>query len=140
MTTIACDGKVMAADSRQVGSYIHPVDCKKIFKFKNYVIGFAGELDAIKQFLDWFKLGADEKQWSISENAQVEALVSDGSGDLYHYCTSPTPVYCGRMAAIGSGGDFAMAAMLAGANARRAVSIAAELDINTGGKIITRKI
>jgi ATP-dependent protease HslVU (ClpYQ) peptidase subunit len=41
---------------------------------------------------------------------------------------------------VGSGGEFAMGAMAAGANARKAVSIACQLDYYTGKGIDTVKV
>ena len=52
----------------------------------------------------------------------------------------PVNLFEGGFYAIGSGRDFALAAMRMGADAKKAVKIASEFDIHTGGRIRTMRL
>ena len=53
MTTIATDGKQMAADTLQVGEYIDQVESAKIFRIKGEIVGIAGDYSEARQYLEW---------------------------------------------------------------------------------------
>jgi hypothetical protein len=57
------------------------------------------------------------------------------NGRAFLYWENLFPVEVQPPAAIGSGGPLARAAMLAGAEPVHAVRIAAQIDVNTGGRI-----
>lgn len=75
----------------------------------------------------------------MEELEDMQALIIRG-GKAYESCSLCQMVEIGIPSAIGSGGDFAMAAMMGGADAREAVKIASKLDPYTGGKIRVIKV
>lgn len=132
MTTIACDGKTMACDSRQIGAYIDNVKAEKIREFNGCLIGNAGDPAMLQTFISWLNAGGDKsKKPDIDDNEFL--MLKDGK--IYHYSKELNPVPTGTPSAIGSGASFAMAAMLCGKTPAEAVGIACQLDPFTGGDI-----
>lgn len=130
MTTIAWDGKMLAADSQMTGSYIDRGAVKKIHKKNGALIAGAGAYAEILLFVNAWP----DKPEGLSD--QFEALViQDNTAAWWDNKHQPVPQ--GTPAAIGSGNQFAMGAMLNGATAKQAVQIAIELDPDTGGKVNT---
>lgn len=138
MTTVACDGQTVAADTMQVGSYIDPVAFQKIHRVGRTIIGVAGDIAQCSVFIRWFKDQSKPKP-SPENMKDFEAMVVRDD-TAYYYDELLELVETGLPCAIGSGSKFAMAAMLAGADAVKAVKIAMKLDIRTGGKVRTIKI
>lgn len=140
MTTVAWDGRSIAADRRMVGEGIASTT-GKLFKLKNgCILSGAGYLDQVLEVAAWINGGCKEdKKPKFPEdlNEGSSLLLVDPKGRAY-YLTWP---YLRRLqinekfAAIGSGSHFAMGAMAAGADARQAVAIAARFDPNTGGGV-----
>lgn len=140
MTTIAYDGYDLAADSQITSGNEKVCGVQKIheiqIKGKAHWIGLSGTTKYFKDVITWTK--NPERKSEPKVNGEVDGiliscegcvmiLVDDGeniSWDEWH-----TPV------AIGSGGQFAIGAMLAGKNAKQAVNIAAKVDTLTGGPI-----
>lgn len=131
MTTIATDGKVIAADSRGVSDFILQGNINKVFRLKDgSIAAFAGHSLCYSAAIEWLN-GGEKPNF---KDAEFYALILDSDGvwyvdDNYHKERMPAPY------AIGSGCKFAMAAMLAGASPKEAVRIASKLDENTGGRI-----
>ena len=130
MTTIATDGKTIAAESRSIGSFIVQGDVKKLYRLKDgRVAGTCGASWATEVFIQWMN-GEGEKP-----------VIEDGFGALVlgeevtFYCSKLSPLIVKPPYAIGSGCEFAMGAMLAGKSPKEAVKIAIKLDEGSGGKI-----
>lgn len=123
MTVVAYTRGVMAADSSCfIGdTAVHPA--KKIWQVGGGLVGCAGDLYAMVAFVRWLLDGAIDEDYP---NLSFEAIVVDPSGRVRAYDGgNPEPFdvkvpYC----AIGSGRDFALGAMHAGADARGAVKAA----------------
>ncbi len=132
MTTIATDGKTMAADGLVTGNgIIHDFDAVKIVRLPDgRIAGFAGNLYDIPIAVEWLSKGGDVPKLS----AEFEALVIGPDG-----CVSINSdgVACPQAvpAVTGSGGALALGAMLACADPHRAVGIACERDMKSGGSI-----
>jgi len=132
MTTIACDGKMIAADGLVTGNgIIHARNCQKVFLLRDgRVVGFTGSAFDIGDALDF--LNGDKEELSASEGFEAIILHHDGTV----VCTDekgrryPQSVPC----VSGSGGSIALGAMAAGKDAFEAVKIAAEIDTHSGGK------
>lgn len=142
MTTIAVKDGVMATDSQLTSSYIHPHNDTKVKRIGDALLGFSGTAAACEAFEKWFRKGAKPSKFPDICSDQdmgcaVLALTARGIA-LYHL--SGHPVKVGKMAALGSGQDFAMGAMLAGADAKEAVKVASKLCPYTGGRIVTRTL
>lgn len=134
MTTIATDGWSMAGDSlASCNAYIlnyapkvHRTEDGKIF-------GCTGlQADAIK-FREWMMYGQVTEPPTVDEG--FGALVLNQDGSILSYGKDMTPCPWIAPAAIGSGDELAMGAMLAGASPERAVEIAMMRDRKSGGEI-----
>lgn len=140
MTTIAYRNGLMAADSRAYGGDRCPVGFKrKIRRLDDgTLIGCSsntpGQPEAV---LDWYEKGADiESAPKFPEN-KFRLLVVKPHGAAYlgedsFFLAGPLH---GDFFAVGSGQEFAIGAMEAGADARRAVEIAIKCDPWSGGEI-----
>lgn len=144
MTTIAWDGETMAADSYSSG---HKNPVTKLHRLPDgSVIGGAGYLEDILSAIQYFNIvcmgGAltkDTPKPKLRDDfGTLLRAFSDGTAELYHSQLVPIPV--GRSYhAIGSGSDYAMAAMYLEEAAKEAVEVAAVFDLNTGGYIQTMR-
>lgn len=143
MTTIAFDGKTMAADGRiTYGDIICTDDDSKIYRLednrwshKPVIVGIEGEASGRAEILKWCETDAKDKpegEWS--------ALIYDGSTIFVVDVKNESPELWESGVAIGSGYLAAMAAMRAGADARRAVEVAITMDVYSGGKITTMEL
>lgn len=140
MTCIAWDGKTLAADKRACfGGTINTVT--KIRRIGQVLVGGSGETSFIGAMFDWIEKGRlpadfpasqrDEKDWQ-----PVLVIEADGSVSLYE--RTPFPVrYEQKFAAIGSGREYARAAMHLGKTAQEAVEVAIALDSGCGNGIDT---
>lgn len=140
MTTIACDGRTIAADGLKLyASFdIVQLDAKKLKVVGDRIYAITGSFVAFGPCIDWHMKGAapDDKpkidDWYL--------IVVDFNGvtrysDKYPYPESmPVPV------AFGAGADLALGAMMAGATPQEAVRIAATVTTHTGGEIQTLDI
>lgn len=132
MTTIATDGKTIAADTQQCGSFITPVQTQKIWRVGNRLVGMTGNIEDYPLFLKWLKSPKSEDKPILGKH--FEALVV-GKLRVEVFCRSLLPVEVGAPAVVGSGSSFAMGAMLYGASPEEAVRVAIKLDPYTGGKV-----
>lgn len=133
MTTIAWDGKTLAGD-RQHSMFN---DCApKVFRLENGgLFGACGEAQDSVAVREWLEGGEKPK---VGDGFHAILIKN---GDLYVIenklvLMKPTR----RFFAVGSGRDFAMAAMLLGKTAKEAIAIAAQLDVDTGEKIDVLKL
>lgn len=134
MTTVAFKDGIMSCDGQStLGDMTFFKSVNKIFKHKDHVYGLCGSVNEMLILKDCI----------LNNRIPPEEL--DVSGLLMtkkkNYFISVT---CGRivkdpsvgsLAAVGSGGGFALAAMKAGASAKEAVKIACELDVYSGGRV-----
>jgi hypothetical protein len=136
MTTIAYDGKTMAADSQGSGDFIEQIEYQKIFENDRYVLGIAGDFGVTLKLKIWLLDSSESNKPVFSESEHMGALVyCKNRKELFFMDRNLVFIPCGIPSAIGSGGRYAMGAMLAGASAKEAVEISKKLDVNTGGKI-----
>lgn len=124
MTTVCYRSGEMAADSSCwiENTCVHPM--KKIWRIGGGLVGCAGNVASIDAFIRWLRDGAVDGDYPLMEG--LEAIVVDPRGRVHAYDeASSEPIrvrapYC----AIGSGQDFALGALHAGADARGAVRAA----------------
>jgi 20S proteasome alpha/beta subunit len=135
MTTIAWDGKTLAADSRATSSGM-PYKAIKIFRLDDGAI-FAGSGDygQVCVVKDWVECSIGKSRPVADDFA---GLYVAANGEAYRLESSliMLPLH-EQFHAIGSGRDFAMAAMHCGRSAREAVEIAAIYDVFTGGDVMS---
>lgn len=133
MTTIACDGKIMVADGQVTnGSTVSAARFEKLVRCKDgSIVGVAGcaaSMSNMVQYLDQEvdKLDVHEDCCALLLRPNGKLFYVDEKGRQFEY---PVP------AAIGSGADIALGAMLAGVDAFDAVVVACERDVFSGGEI-----
>lgn len=137
MTTIACDRKSMAADSRRTRGGFAYTSSPKVRKINGDLVGAAGDVSDIEKFSDWYKT----KENKLPKLRDMNALVLTKEGVLYEVYENGVfieviePFY-----AIGSGFELAMAAMEAGASTKKAVEIACKYDKNSGLPVQVERI
>lgn len=142
MTCIATDGKTMAADSRStIDDLIATDTAEKLVRGKDgAVLGVSGDRGACTLVRQWFVEGASMdvlpalKPSPDGESPFVGLILRpDGTveGIDHHFAFMPrtTPT------AIGSGGQVALGAMLAGRTPKEAVAIAAGQITSVGGRV-----
>lgn len=135
MTTIAWDGKTLAAD-KQMTNHGLALRATKIKQIGDLFVAVSGAWDNAQGMFDWVREGmAREKYPSFQGDPDgfVGMLVVNASGDavVFERFATPYPVEEPPFA-MGSGRDFALGAMHAGATAEEAVRIAIALDASSG--------
>lgn len=133
MTTVAANLTSMACDSLvtwgERSFYV-----KKIYRYKGKIYGFAGDYNSVIDMIAWLKGGKKRKPASIAWD-DLEVLILSNQGLFYldpHFKEHP---FNRTEFAIGTGSGPAMGAMMAGADPATAVSIACEIDPNSGGDV-----
>lgn len=137
MSVIAWDGRVLAADKRAcIGSLIRTTT--KVFKLSGALAAYAGDADSGEALLAWFKNGAVPADFPSSQHGDMWAglMVVYPNGDIHKYERTPYPIkFPPQIFAIGSGRDFALAAMHLGEDAVRAVGVACVFDSGCGNGV-----
>lgn len=136
MTTIAWDGKLLAADTQLTVDNIKTV-VRKILTVDplGWVWAAAGEVDKEVEVLQFLKGEGPEP--APKRLREFEAICIDKEGKVFLYQEAVHPIPISSFIAIGSGGKIAMAAMHLGLDAKAAVGVASELDVNTNKYIDT---
>lgn len=139
MTTVAWDGKSMAADRQMtLGSMRHTNTQSKILQgtYHGMPALFAGAGTKVYSaaVIEWLLLGMpDERKPEMPESPDSFAVFVVTELGLHLFVDSLRAIPLGvTKYAIGTGEDYARGAMAAGASAKRAVEIACEFDINSG--------
>jgi len=138
MTTIAWDGKTLAAD-KLASTGNGRGKTTKIFRIRDCLFGATGTQSLCIEMAEWFRAGAvpadlPALQKDPNKNAGVLVVLPDGSLQKYESGPYPLPVDDEKFA-IGSGGDFARAAMYFGLTAVEAIAVAEHFDVNTGNGV-----
>lgn len=138
MTVIAWDGETLAADKRaDLNGLVRTVT--KIARIDDYLCGFAGGFALSAARMLWLRNGADPARFPKGEGDDwSRLLVIRRDLTILVYEHHPVPMeFEPQQFAIGSGRDYAMAAMHLGRLAREAVRVACELDSSCGNGIDT---
>lgn len=151
MTTIAYKDGVLAADSRLTvdhgsGARVH--FCRKLFRKKitegkktfEVIVATAGEASSGMVFFDWYGTGKPIPEVLLHLGGDFTCLVlrPDGLFEFDVYCRAEKIEE--DQYAIGSGAMAALAAMRCGKSALEAVRIAAQIDLYTGGRIVSESL
>jgi ATP-dependent HslUV protease subunit HslV len=140
VTTIATDGKTMAADglSQDRGGLVCSLSVQKVRRLRDgRLFGLAGcpyDLDRVEAWLneggEFPKLHADS----------VDLIVLEKDGRAFCYGTDGGRSEQMLPAGGGSGVDIAIGAMEAGASPEEAVRIACKRHAGSGGKVTVMKL
>lgn len=141
MTTVAWDGTYLAADTLSTDNWGLKGHANKILEGENFILGIAGPQGLI---LAW---------WRQVQSLPASSVIAHGYTHYEREHNNPSmilvtahkaykldgPVFIeleeGEKVAIGSGRDFAMAAMYLGKEAGEAVLVAAHFDVNTNNRV-----
>ena len=138
MTCIAWDGKTLAADKQATNNGLRRTTTK-IHRVGSSLVAFSGGLDQGMLMLEWVRGGyvrADFPPSQRDKDDWTPVMVIAPDRVVRVYERTPTPmVFEDRCYAMGSGRDYAMAAMHLGCNAIRAVEVACALDVHCGNGI-----
>jgi len=136
MTTIAYDGNYLAADSRScVGQGGIIGESKvKIFINDNYIVGLSGKA-AESRLLVQYLNGDIKLEYGQLEGGASLLVVERATSQAFYMANSLELEMIDTPAADGSGADYALGAMLHGADAVEAVEIASKLDAFTNNEI-----
>lgn len=136
MSVVAWDGKMVAAD--QLCDF-HGLRVQKTVQCPDgSIVGACGHGNACREALIWFASGCPgQRPWSDPKDVQLLRVYPDRAEVWSAGKGEPIPVQ--PPFAIGSGSEYAMGAMLAGASAREAVKIAIIGDTACGGNVTTMK-
>jgi hypothetical protein len=136
MTTVAWDGKTLAADSQSTTGSVRGTAAKLAKNRDGFLVAGSGDLGTVKVWINWVLAGMPPDQQPTSiEEANILVIDPRGRPSLFSGLAVAQPLPR-RQWAIGSGGDIALGAMAAGADARQAVKIACKLDVYSGGRVV----
>jgi ATP-dependent protease HslVU (ClpYQ) peptidase subunit len=139
MTTIAFDGKTLAADSQSTTGSTRGRAVKIAKSADGFVVAGAGEFAVVKQWIRWVLDGRPaERQPELADEATVIVLEPRGRAVMFSGSAVSQPLPR-KQWAIGSGSDFALGAMAMGADARTAVKVACRFDVYSGGRVVVLK-
>ncbi len=140
MTVIAWDGITLAADKRAcLGAMVGTVT--KIRRIGDLIVGGAGEPAFIGAMMAWIEGGRDQETFPKQQQdkddwSPILVIEPDGTPSIYERTAFPVRNEQKHIA-IGSGREFARAAMYLGCDARKAVEVAIALDCGCGNGIDT---
>lgn len=137
MTTVAWDGYRLVAD-RQMG--YHCVHVSKLRRLNDgSIVGGSGNYDYVMRYFDYLDGLGPMPPFNPDTNMQATILRISKTKRKGKYkmelalCTGDLhEIRDTKFYSIGSGSDYAMGAMAAGATATKAVEIASKLDASTG--------
>lgn len=138
MTCIAWDGTTLAADRLAAyGGMTNEVT--KIHRVNGVLVGGSGDLPFVLEMIEWVRAGRKPEDFPPAQRSKDDwqpLLVIEVDGTTSLYERTPYPVRNkNKHVAIGSGREFARAAMHLGRTAREAVEVACALSIECGGGI-----
>jgi len=137
MTTIAFDGKILAADSKVSldGKKFGEMD--KIFRLKGgrWLVG-CGDPSVDPLIVAWLNKGGKEKDRpDLSKRESFEGLIVDSKGNATEISNNLRLFPACVPWAGGSGGLIALVAMRCGKSAEEAVTLACDMDNGSGGPV-----
>jgi ATP-dependent protease HslVU (ClpYQ) peptidase subunit len=136
MTTVAWDGKTLAADSQTTTGSIRGTAAKIAKSRDGFLVAGSGDWCVIKTWINWVLDGMpSDKQPDHCKESNIIVIDPRGHATVFEDVAVALPVPR-KQWAIGSGSDLALGAMAMGADARTAVKVAAKFDVYTGGRIV----
>jgi ATP-dependent protease HslVU (ClpYQ) peptidase subunit len=138
VTVIAWDGKTLAGDKLTSFGGMHATTTK-VHRINGCLVGGSGNSAQIQEMLAWLRAGADVDKFPSSQRcdrdcATILVIHPDGQVRQYEHTPYPLVIHNTRWA-IGSGRDFALAAMHLGQDAVKAVELACVLDTGCGNGV-----
>lgn len=134
MSTIAYDGKTIAFDTQcGYGNRIDPFTWEKVKPVVGHAVyayaGGTGVVDIVELFVEWMNEGGEYPKLCTENYSESCFIAVTHDGELHEYERRDVPVLKSRaINAFGSGGHYAIGAMLAGASAHDAILLASRWD------------
>lgn len=139
MTTIVCDRRGMAGDSQTTTGSGTKGSIVKVHRIDQSIVGIAGDVTKAMAFLKWAKatkLGAvPTKDLKEPDMKDVDVLVLSPAGIFTMSESLVLVPESAPYAAVGSGDQAALAAMVLGCDPKTAVKTAAKVVEGTGGRV-----
>ena len=134
MSTVAWDGKTLAADCMGVSSGVRTRVAKIVRLGDGRVVAWTGMQEHGLSLLHWYTDGAAPETYPAFQRTKhwTRFIVASPHVVVFFEQEPVAQPVVGRPCAWGSGRDFALGAMACGADARKAVEIASIWDIYTG--------
>lgn len=136
MTIIAWDGETLAADKRVVNSSMARTTTK-IKRIGDVLVGVSGNACHIGELFKWVENGcidADYPKFQNSNDYSLMLMIRDRKILLFEQSHLPFEIE-NKFTAIGSGRDYAIAAMHLGKSAVESVEIASLFDVYCGNGV-----
>lgn len=156
MTTIIATRDAIYSDGMiTVGDRVDSVNFNKVRKIEGYLVGGAGRLSSILTFFSWMEERIKAERLSEElpsldfdndpekDDEEFTALVVHPDGEIYlHEGNDPSRAYPidTEYYAVGSGSDYALAALDAGATPEAAMDVAKFRDAFSGGATFSEHI
>lgn len=138
MTTIAFDGTHLATDTLvSEGDYIYGYT-DKIHQVKGGVLAAAGSIVDASLVIEWINDGRPKDRKPNLES--FNAIFIPDSGEPVEYDERLVPMFVVIPWSGGSGRNFALSAMKLGKSAHDAVEFAKEIDLHSGGDVISMRV
>jgi hypothetical protein len=138
MSVIAWDGTSLAADRRAYLGGLYRT-MTKVFDLGYALAAYAGDAAAGEEVLAWFNGGATPAEFPAPQrdrDSYAPLLIVWPDKTLWQFERTPYPVkFPPQTFAIGSGRDFALAAMHLGKTAAEAVEVACAFDVACGNGV-----
>lgn len=147
MTTITYKDGILAGDSQMSRGDEKCMGILKVGKTENFLLGFSGSFSNAPALYSWFleneNIGVENpvnlcQVWENVPNfgSGFSLMIVNRAGLIWTASHEGPPVFIpSKYDAAGSGSEFAIGAMAAGASAPEAVRIAAKYDVYTGGPV-----
>lgn len=136
MTTIAFDGKILAADSAMAwGELFLPAAASKIMTDQKILIALAGKVTDGRALARWLMAGETKDDFPRGIDDDVVLFAHDRKNGSRFVGANGHSECVAAPYANGGGCEVAMGAMMAGANAVEAVRIACKLQVRSRGPI-----
>lgn len=135
MTVIATDGRTIAADTLMCYSNERATArVQKLVRLDRHIFAITGS-PILNALVDWYFGGARPKNKpDVLDEWTLLVIDPEGRMSLYSHA-KPYPGPVKAPFAMGSGGEYALGAMYAGAPPVEAVEIACKLSVHCGGEI-----
>lgn len=142
MTVIVWDGTTLAADRRALNNGYPGTVCKLRRAPNGSLVAYSGDYDTGIALANWYCEGAEPHKMPPNRDkdgyCRAYLLVIEVDGTVVRYEREPVALrFLDPVAAMGSGRDYALAALHLGCTAVRAVEVASALDTNCGNGIDT---
>lgn len=140
MTTIATDGRSVSGDGQITND--NRIESTSFVKVRHIgggkrditgIVAFSGDPSQFELFYSFLETDVKPDRLNM-EKSEAIFVTPDG---VYAYDENLIPIKVDLPFAMGSGGQIALGAMLAGKSPQQAVMIACKIDIWTGGVITT---